>query len=80
MFGTNENKLHVNCPIINYFLEELVLGNKPEDGQFFQIEKIVKKKKENGKWKYLVKYLGYDNRHNSWVSQDALKTGSDEED
>lgn len=32
----------------------------------FKVEKILKTKKVRGKTYYLIKWLGYDNSHNSW--------------
>lgn len=59
------------------FVEELVLANKPVEDDFWQIEKVLKKKKEKGKTFYLVKYLGYDNRFNAWVEEKDMVEGED---
>ena len=51
-------------PIIGKFYEEeLSAVNKRDD--VYKVEKILKRKKVKGKKMALVKWLGYDNRHNN---------------
>ncbi len=56
-----------------FYRDQLVEGKKPEAGQFFRIEKILKKKKRKKKTIYLVKYLHYPDKFNSWVDEDDIK-------
>lgn len=44
---------------------ELQKANKRDD--VYKIEKVLRKKKVNRRWKYLVKFQGYDNSFNQWV-------------
>ena len=54
-----------------FYNEELVKTAMPDD---FQIEKIIRKKKErNGRTKYLVKWLGYNTSFNSWVDESQMR-------
>lgn len=43
---------------------ELQKAPKP---RVYKIEEVLRKKKINGKWKYFVKFLGYDSSFNEWV-------------
>ncbi|RWS23108.1 hypothetical protein B4U80_04805 [Leptotrombidium deliense] len=47
-----------------FYEEELVKYNKKNDVYIF--EKIIRKKKVNGKYKYLVKWKDYPESMNSW--------------
>ena len=40
---------------------------------FIKIEKILKRKKVKGKKMALFKWLGYDNRHKSWVLESDIQ-------
>jgi transposase InsO family protein len=43
--------------------------------QYWKIEKVIKtKQSESGKKSYFVKWDGFDDSHNSWVSADKMKT------
>ena len=53
-----------------FYEEELVKVEEPED---YLIEKVIRKKRVNGKGKYLVKWLGYDSSFNSWVDESQLR-------
>ena len=45
------------------------------DDQYWKIENVVKTKQSTGgKKMYLVKWEGFDDSHNSWVSADKMKT------
>ena len=37
--------------------------------KFFKIESIIEKKKVAGRWYYFVKFLGYDDSFNDWVTE-----------
>ena len=54
-----------------FYAEELQKVQK-SDG-IYKIEKILEKKKENGKVKVLVKWLGYDKKFNSWIPKSELR-------
>ena len=54
-----------------FYAEELQKVQKSDD--IYKIEKILAEKKENGKVKVLVKWLGYDNKFNTWVPKSALR-------
>ena len=54
-----------------FYAEELQKVQK-SDG-IYKIEKILAEKKENGKVKVLVKWLGYDKKFNSWVPKSELR-------
>ena len=45
--------------------------NKRDDG-VYRVEKILKRKKVRGKKMALVKWLGYDSKHNSWVPESEI--------
>ena len=48
-----------------FYAEELQKVHKSDD--ICKIEKILAEKKENGKVKVLVRWLGYDKKFNTWV-------------
>ncbi|RWS22922.1 hypothetical protein B4U80_03199, partial [Leptotrombidium deliense] len=50
-----------------FYTEELVKYNKKND--FYIIEKVISKKKINGKYKYLVKWKDYPESMNSWIDE-----------
>ena len=54
-----------------FYAEELQKVQKSDD--IYKIEKILAEKKENGKVKVLVKWLGYDKKFNSWVPESELR-------
>ena len=53
-----------------FYAEELQKVQKSDD--IYKIEKILAEKKENGKVKMLVKWLGYDQKVNSWLPKSEL--------
>lgn len=60
-------------PVIGIFYEhELVKVVKTDD--IYQIEKILKTRKQKGVTKYFVKWLGYPDKFNQWINQADLKT------
>lgn len=44
-------------------------------GDVFKVEKILKQRVRNGRRQYLIKWLDFDDRHNSWVPASHLKKG-----
>ena len=54
-----------------FYAEELQKVQKSDD--VYKIEKILAQKKENGKVKVLVKWLGYDKKFNSWIPKSELQ-------
>ena len=54
-----------------FYAEELQKVHK--SGDIYKIEKILAEKKENGKVKVLVKWLGYDKKFNSWIPKSKLR-------
>ena len=55
-----------------FYREQLLKSTKPKAG-FFHVEKILSKRKRNGKPEYLVKFLHYPPKFNSWVKEENLK-------
>ena len=60
----------------SFYKEELTLTEKPSKNEFFTVEKILKTKKVKNKKYFLVKYLFYPNKYNTWVSEDDLVDNS----
>ena len=54
-----------------FYAEELQKVHKSDD--IYKIKKILTEKKENGKVKVLVKWLGYDKKFNSWIYKSELR-------
>ena len=54
-----------------FYAEELQKVHKSDD--IYRIEKILAEKKENGKVKVLVKWLGYDKKFNNWIPKSELR-------
>lgn len=44
----------------------------PNENDVFEIEKIVEKRKKNGKNEVKVKWLGYDSSQNQWINEEDL--------
>ena len=58
--------------IIGKFYEEKLSGaNKKDD--VYRVEKILKRKKVKGKKMVLVKWVGYDSKHNSWIPESNIQ-------
>ena len=56
-----------------YYRQQLILRKEPpQPGKFFKVEKILGKRKNQGKVQYLVKYLHYDDDFNRWVDEAKL--------
>ena len=54
-----------------FYAEELQKVHKSDC--IYKIEKILAEKKENGKVKVFVKWLGYDKNFNSWLPKLELR-------
>ena len=54
-----------------FYAEELQKVQKSDD--IYKTEKILEEKKENGKVKVLVKWLGYDKKFNTWIPKSELR-------
>ena len=54
-----------------FYAEELLKVQKSDD--IYKIEKIIAEKKENGKVKVLVKWVGYDKKFNSWLLKSKVR-------
>jgi hypothetical protein len=54
----------------SFYLHEIQLVDKPET---YRVEKILQQKTVSGIKQYLVKWLGYSDHFNSWVTQDQIK-------
>ena len=60
-------KDYLNEPVDGYFYEvELQKVNKDVDS-VFRIEKIIKRRRRQGRQEYLVKWMGWPTKFNSWV-------------
>ncbi len=55
-----------------FYREQLLEGHKPKKGQFFRVEKILKKKKTNKTTLFFVKYVNYPDKFNSWVTKENM--------
>ena len=62
-------------PIIGKFYEEELPGFKraAQLEGVYRVEKILKRKKIKGKKMVLVKWLGYDSKHNSWIPESSIQ-------
>ena len=56
-------------PIIGKFYEEEL----NENDDVYRVEKILKRKKVGGEKMVLVKWLGYDSKHNSWIPESSIQ-------
>ncbi len=55
-----------------FYREQLLEGQEPKKGQFFRVEKILKKKKTKKTTLYFVKYMNYPKKYNSWVTKENM--------
>lgn len=51
-----------------YYKEQLIKSPKPDYSNFFEVEKILQKKKVKGEVFCLVKFMYYPSKFNEWVS------------
>ena len=54
----------------SFYEEEMHKVRKVDD--VYRVEKVIRKRKKNGRTEYLVKWLGYPSPFNSWVT-DLMK-------
>jgi hypothetical protein len=63
-------------PVDGYFYAaQLHKTTKPTSETTYHIEKELEKRVRNGKTETKVKWIGYDNSHNSWVSEEDMVAG-----
>ena len=85
MFKIAKNYRRQGLPLyqLNYWNDEPIIGqfygselNKvsKDSETLFIIEKVVKRRKRQGKTELLVKWLDYPSSVNSWVSEDSVQT------
>ena len=55
-----------------FYAEELQKIHKSDE--IYTMEKTLAEKKENGKVKVLVRWLGYDKKFSSWLPKSELRT------
>lgn len=56
----------------NFYQDELNRVNKDEDSLWF-IEKKIRKRKKNGKIEWFVKFEGWPDKYNQWVTEQEIK-------
>ena len=54
----------------SFYSEEMQLVDKTD--QIYAVERIINKRRRNGKTEYRVKYMGWDSSHNQWISEEDL--------
>ena len=59
--------------IVGSFFEDELVSYSPDDGALYHVEKILKTKGKGRKKQHLVKFVGWDNSHNSWVNAADVK-------
>jgi hypothetical protein len=62
-----------NEVITGTFYEQELQKISETSEPIYRIEKVIKKKRENRKIKYFVKWLGYPEKFNSWIEDKDLK-------
>ena len=62
---------HVGEQIIGKFYEELSAVDKNDD--VYRVEKVLNRKTVRGNKMVLVKWLGYDSNHNSWIHESNIQ-------
>ena len=63
---------HEGEPIMGRFYEEELSAVVKKD-DVYRVEKILKRKKVKDKKMGLVKWLGYDSMHNSWILESDIQ-------
>ncbi|CAF0817500.1 unnamed protein product [Didymodactylos carnosus] len=66
--GTKKNNEKNNSGIN----EDLGSNFSDSEGSEYEVEKILDKRRRNGKLEYLLKWLGYDDSENKWVRAEDL--------
>ena len=73
-------KVERRLPIITYRLKSLNIGDEIQgifyanelqliSGDVYFVEKVLKTRKKKGRKEFLIKWHGFDERHNSWVKE-----------
>ena len=57
-----------------YYRQQLTKSDAPKDSDYFFVEKILGKKKIKGVVHYLIKYLYYPNKFNSYVPASSFRS------
>lgn len=81
VFTVSNIKVKLGKPL--YFLETYDKKNKlvggfyeheltPVNSDIFRVEKVIKTRKQGGKVEHFVKWKGYDNSHNSWITSEDI--------
>ena len=60
-------------PIEGIFYEPELQKVKPDLAGYFKVENIIQERKRRGKKEYFVKWFGYPESFNSWVSEEEMK-------
>jgi len=60
-----------NTPLEGSFYEQEL--QKTKEPEFYMVEKILKERKKKGKKQYYVKWMGWENKYNSWLDEQELK-------
>ena len=60
-------------PVIGKFYEEELSAVDKKDDDVYRVEKIIERKKVKGKKMVLVKWLGYESEHNSWIPESDIQ-------
>ena len=61
------------------FYTEEMIKVKVDENTKYRIEKVIRKKKMNGRNGYVVKWLGWGNEWSSWVSAEKMKESMNNE-
>ena len=65
---------HEGEPNIGTFYEEELSAVDKKDDDVYRVEKILNRKKVRVKKLVLVKWcMGYDSKHNSWISESSIQ-------
>ena len=55
-----------------FYEQELQKVNK-SDSDYYRVEKVIRSRMRNKRKEYYVKWLGYPNKFNSWVTAESVK-------
>ena len=59
-------------PVIGWFQEDEITGVQSQDKIYWNISKILKRRKSKGHIEYLVSWQGYPSKFNSYVPQSDI--------